>query len=81
MQTCVLQSEATCVNRVNTAISQVQTTLPGKLDSLRAHRDRARCDQQRVEHPERRARQAGGGRRVHLLQRGGRVHRARALLG
>ncbi|WP_405390034.1 SGNH/GDSL hydrolase family protein [Streptomyces sp. NBC_01102] len=34
MQTCVLQSEATCVNRVNTAISQVQTTLPGKLDSL-----------------------------------------------
>ncbi|MGW4233880.1 SGNH/GDSL hydrolase family protein, partial [Streptomyces sp. NPDC004980] len=34
MQTCVLQSEAACVNRVNTAISQVQTTLPGKLDSL-----------------------------------------------
>lgn len=34
MQTCVLQSEATCVNRVNTAISQVQTVLPGKLDSL-----------------------------------------------
>jgi lysophospholipase L1-like esterase len=34
MQTCVLQSEATCVSRVNTAISQVQTTLPGRLDSL-----------------------------------------------
>ncbi|MET8172892.1 SGNH/GDSL hydrolase family protein [Streptomyces clavifer] len=34
MQTCVLQSEATCVSRVNTAVSQVQNTLPGKLDSL-----------------------------------------------
>lgn len=34
MQTCVLQSEATCVSRVNTAVSQAQTTLPGKLDSL-----------------------------------------------
>ncbi|MER7035504.1 SGNH/GDSL hydrolase family protein, partial [Streptomyces albidoflavus] len=34
MQTCVLQSEATCVSRVNTAVSQAQNTLPGKLDSL-----------------------------------------------
>lgn len=34
MQTCVLQSEATCVNRVNTAISQMQNSLPGSLDSL-----------------------------------------------
>ncbi|KES03311.1 lipase [Streptomyces toyocaensis] len=34
MQTCVLQSEATCVSRVNTAVSQMQTTLPGSLDSL-----------------------------------------------
>ncbi|HWU09128.1 MAG TPA: SGNH/GDSL hydrolase family protein [Streptomyces sp.] len=34
MQTCVLQSEANCVNRVNTAVSQVQSSLPGRLDSL-----------------------------------------------
>ncbi|GGZ11982.1 SGNH/GDSL hydrolase family protein [Streptomyces nitrosporeus] len=34
MQTCVLQSQATCVSRVNTAVSQVQNTLPGRLDSL-----------------------------------------------
>ncbi|MEV3933662.1 MULTISPECIES: SGNH/GDSL hydrolase family protein [unclassified Streptomyces] len=36
MQTCVLQSEATCVSRVNTAVSQMQNTLPGRLDSLYA---------------------------------------------
>lgn len=34
MQTCVLQSEATCVSRVNTAVSQMQNSLPGSLDSL-----------------------------------------------
>ncbi|WP_329209593.1 SGNH/GDSL hydrolase family protein [Streptomyces sp. NBC_00683] len=34
MQTCVLQSEATCVSRVNTAISQVQNSLPASLNSL-----------------------------------------------
>ncbi|MBM7092559.1 SGNH/GDSL hydrolase family protein [Streptomyces sp. SID9913] len=34
MQACVLQSEATCVSRVNTAVSQMQNSLPGKLDSL-----------------------------------------------
>ncbi|AEN10913.1 MULTISPECIES: SGNH/GDSL hydrolase family protein [unclassified Streptomyces] len=34
MQTCVLQSEATCVARVNTAVSQAQNTLPARLDSL-----------------------------------------------
>ncbi|CAL9409200.1 SGNH/GDSL hydrolase family protein [Streptomyces sp. Tu 3180] len=34
MQTCVLQSEATCVSRVNTAVSAMQNSLPGKLDSL-----------------------------------------------
>ncbi len=34
MQTCVLQSQATCVSRVNTAISQMQNSLPGALDSL-----------------------------------------------
>jgi GDSL-like Lipase/Acylhydrolase. len=34
MQTCVLSSEATCVNRVNTAISQMRNSLPGSLDSL-----------------------------------------------
>ncbi|MFJ8882548.1 SGNH/GDSL hydrolase family protein [Streptomyces sp. NPDC102402] len=34
MQTCVLQSEANCVSRVNTAVSQMQNTLPGRLDSL-----------------------------------------------
>ncbi|MFD8798582.1 SGNH/GDSL hydrolase family protein [Streptomyces atroolivaceus] len=34
MQTCVLQSEAACVSRVNTAVSAVQSSLPGRLDSL-----------------------------------------------
>ena len=34
MQTCVLQSEANCVNRVNAAVSQMQNSLPGSLDSL-----------------------------------------------
>ncbi|MGW7194595.1 SGNH/GDSL hydrolase family protein [Streptomyces chryseus] len=34
MQTCVLQSEATCVNAVNNAIAQVNNTLPGSLSSL-----------------------------------------------
>ncbi|MFJ3582942.1 SGNH/GDSL hydrolase family protein [Streptomyces sp. NPDC090127] len=34
MQTCVLQSEATCVNAVNNAITQVNNTLPGSLSSL-----------------------------------------------
>ncbi|MEU8709435.1 SGNH/GDSL hydrolase family protein [Streptomyces sp. NPDC048565] len=36
MQTCVLQSEANCVARVNTAVSQMQGSLPGQLDSLYA---------------------------------------------
>jgi lysophospholipase L1-like esterase len=36
MQTCVLQSEATCVNAVNTAIGQINNTLPGSLSSLYA---------------------------------------------
>ncbi|MEU4266038.1 SGNH/GDSL hydrolase family protein [Streptomyces sp. NPDC025273] len=47
MTTCVLQSEATCVSRVNTAISQAQNTLPGKLDSLYSGID-ARAPQARV---------------------------------
>ncbi|MFE2017645.1 SGNH/GDSL hydrolase family protein [Streptomyces sp. NPDC059499] len=34
MQTCVLQSEATCVSRVNTAVSQMENSLPGSLNSL-----------------------------------------------
>ncbi|MFE0772783.1 SGNH/GDSL hydrolase family protein [Streptomyces sp. NPDC058861] len=34
MQTCVLQSEATCVNAVNNAVAQVNGTLPGSLSSL-----------------------------------------------
>ncbi|MFI1286537.1 SGNH/GDSL hydrolase family protein [Streptomyces sp. NPDC020858] len=34
MQTCVLQSEATCVNAVNNAIAQITNTLPGSLSSL-----------------------------------------------
>ncbi|MEU8522554.1 SGNH/GDSL hydrolase family protein [Streptomyces sp. NPDC048577] len=34
MTTCVLQSESTCINRVNQAKSYVDTTLPGKLDSV-----------------------------------------------
>ncbi len=34
MTTCVLQSESTCVNRINQARAYVDTTLPGKLDSV-----------------------------------------------
>ncbi|MEU9107357.1 SGNH/GDSL hydrolase family protein [Streptomyces xanthophaeus] len=34
MQTCVLQSEATCVSAVDNAIAQVNNTLPGSLSSL-----------------------------------------------
>ncbi|MFF4171557.1 SGNH/GDSL hydrolase family protein [Streptomyces sp. NPDC001744] len=34
MTTCVLQSETTCVNRVNQAKAYVDSTLPGKLDSV-----------------------------------------------
>ncbi|MFE7623652.1 SGNH/GDSL hydrolase family protein [Streptomyces sp. NPDC057509] len=34
MTTCVLQSEATCLNRIATARSFVDTTLPGRLDSV-----------------------------------------------
>ncbi|MEV4948498.1 SGNH/GDSL hydrolase family protein [Streptomyces sp. NPDC053755] len=34
MTTCVLQSEATCINRVNQAKSYVDTTLPGRLDAV-----------------------------------------------
>ncbi|MGW0466178.1 SGNH/GDSL hydrolase family protein [Streptomyces sp. NPDC003027] len=34
MTTCVLQSEASCINRVNQAKSYVDTTLPGKLDAV-----------------------------------------------
>lgn len=34
MTTCVLQSEATCINRVNQAKAYVDSTLPGKLDSV-----------------------------------------------
>ncbi|MEU8527210.1 MULTISPECIES: SGNH/GDSL hydrolase family protein [Streptomyces] len=34
MTTCVLQSEATCISRVNQAKSYVDTTLPGKLDAV-----------------------------------------------
>ncbi|MFC8291963.1 SGNH/GDSL hydrolase family protein [Streptomyces sp. NPDC057242] len=34
MTTCVLQSESTCVNRVNQAKAYVDSTLPGKLDSV-----------------------------------------------
>ncbi|MBD0710129.1 MULTISPECIES: SGNH/GDSL hydrolase family protein [unclassified Streptomyces] len=34
MTTCVLQSEATCVSRVNQAKSYVDSTLPGKLDAV-----------------------------------------------
>ncbi|MEU6876610.1 SGNH/GDSL hydrolase family protein [Streptomyces sp. NPDC046712] len=34
MTTCVLQSEATCINRVNQAKAYVDTTLPGKLDAV-----------------------------------------------
>ncbi len=34
MTTCVLQSESTCVNRVNQAKAYVDTTLPGLLDQV-----------------------------------------------
>ncbi|GGT41314.1 SGNH/GDSL hydrolase family protein [Streptomyces purpureus] len=34
MTTCVLQSEAACINRVNQAKAYVDTTLPGQLDSV-----------------------------------------------
>ncbi|PSM38589.1 lipase [Streptomyces dioscori] len=34
MTTCVLQSESTCVARVNTAKAYVDSTLPGRLDSV-----------------------------------------------
>ena len=34
MTTCVLQSESTCLNRIATARSYVDTTLPGKLNSV-----------------------------------------------
>ncbi|MFF0110388.1 SGNH/GDSL hydrolase family protein [Streptomyces hirsutus] len=47
MQTCVLQSQANCVSRVNTAVSQMQSSLPGKLDSLYGN-IRARAPQARV---------------------------------
>ncbi|MER7914392.1 SGNH/GDSL hydrolase family protein [Streptomyces sp. NPDC096068] len=47
MQTCVLQSEATCVNAVNNAIAQVNGTLPGSLSSLYST-IRSRAPQARV---------------------------------
>ncbi|MFJ6938419.1 SGNH/GDSL hydrolase family protein [Streptomyces sp. NPDC101132] len=34
MTTCVLQSEATCLSRINQAKAYVDTTLPGKLDQV-----------------------------------------------
>ncbi|MFG2644001.1 SGNH/GDSL hydrolase family protein [Streptomyces sp. NPDC048370] len=34
MTTCVLQSESACINRVNQAKAYVDSTLPGKLDSV-----------------------------------------------
>ncbi|MER6914681.1 SGNH/GDSL hydrolase family protein [Streptomyces sp. NPDC000594] len=34
MTTCILQSEANCINRVNTAKAFVDSTLPGRLDSV-----------------------------------------------
>ncbi|MEU9014008.1 SGNH/GDSL hydrolase family protein [Streptomyces sp. NPDC048479] len=34
MTTCVLQSESSCINRINQAKSYVDSTLPGKLDSV-----------------------------------------------
>ncbi len=34
MTTCVLQSDSTCLSRINTAKAYVDTTLPGKLDHL-----------------------------------------------
>ncbi|CAL9285247.1 MULTISPECIES: SGNH/GDSL hydrolase family protein [unclassified Streptomyces] len=42
MTTCVLQSEATCLSRINQAKSYVDTTLPGRLDTVyRAIRGKA----------------------------------------
>ncbi|MFV2121911.1 SGNH/GDSL hydrolase family protein [Streptomyces sp. Act-28] len=42
MTTCVLQSEATCIQRINEARSFVDTTLPGRLDTVyRAIRGKA----------------------------------------
>lgn len=34
MTTCVLQSDSSCLSRINTAKAYVDTTLPGKLDNL-----------------------------------------------
>ncbi|MFD4172455.1 MULTISPECIES: SGNH/GDSL hydrolase family protein [Streptomyces] len=34
MQDCVLSSEATCISSVNNAVSQMNNSLPGRLDSL-----------------------------------------------
>ncbi|GHE96131.1 lipase 1 [Streptomyces spiralis] len=34
MTTCVLQSDSSCLSRINTAEAYVDTTLPGKLDNL-----------------------------------------------
>ncbi|MEU3833269.1 SGNH/GDSL hydrolase family protein [Streptomyces microflavus] len=34
MQDCVLGSEATCISSVNTAVGEMNNSLPGKLDSL-----------------------------------------------
>ncbi|WP_073949015.1 SGNH/GDSL hydrolase family protein, partial [Streptomyces kebangsaanensis] len=34
MTTCVLQSDSTCISRINTARAYVDSTLPGKLDNL-----------------------------------------------
>ncbi|GGV41985.1 SGNH/GDSL hydrolase family protein [Streptomyces griseoflavus] len=42
MTTCVLQSDSTCLNRIATARAYVESTLPGRLDSVySAIRDRA----------------------------------------
>lgn len=42
MTTCVLQSDSSCLSRINTAKAYVDSTLPGKLDSVyTAIRDRA----------------------------------------
>ncbi|MEE1737986.1 SGNH/GDSL hydrolase family protein [Streptomyces sp. BE147] len=47
MQDCVLSSEATCVSSVNSAVSQIQTSLPSRLDSLYGS-IRAKAPQARV---------------------------------
>lgn len=47
MQACVLQSEATCVSRVNSAISLMNSSLPGKLDTM-YNSIRSRAPQARV---------------------------------